>query len=43
LAAQAQQVIAAIQDTGALKMLFQQLLRVSDEQIARIVLGLPNE
>ena len=43
LAAQAQPVIAPIQNTDALKMLFQQLLRVSDEQMVRIVLGLPNE
>ena len=39
----AQQAIASIENADTLKMLFQQLLRVPDEQTARIVLGLPSE
>ncbi|HEY4035467.1 MAG TPA: hypothetical protein VGL94_16035 [Ktedonobacteraceae bacterium] len=43
LAAQVQPVITPIQNADTLKMLFQQLLRLPDEQTVRIVLGLPNE
>jgi len=40
---QAQQAVASIQDTDTLEQLFEQLLRVPDEQTARIVLDLPSE
>jgi len=43
LAVQAQSVITPIQNADTLKLLFQQMLRVPDEQTARIVLGLPSE
>lgn len=43
LATQAQSVITPIQNVDTLKLLFQQLLRVPDEQMVRIVLGLSNE
>jgi predicted transposase YdaD len=43
LAAQAQPAITSIQSIDMLRMLFQQLLRLPDEQTARIVLGLPSE
>ena len=43
LAAQAQPVITPIENAETLKMLFQQLLRVPDEQTVRLVLGLPSE
>ncbi len=40
---QVQQAVASIQDTDTLEQLFEQMLRVPDEQTARIVLGLPSE
>jgi hypothetical protein len=43
LATQAQPVVTAIQSIDVLKMLFQQLLRLPDEQTVRIALNLPNE
>ena len=42
-APQALQAVASIQDTDSLGQLFEQLIRVPDEQTARIVLGLPSE
>jgi flagellar biosynthesis/type III secretory pathway protein FliH len=43
LATQAQPVVAAIQSIDVLKMLFQQLLRLPDEQTVRIALHLSSE
>jgi hypothetical protein len=43
LAAQAQPVIISIENAEALKMLFQLLLRVPDEQAVRTALSLPSE
>jgi hypothetical protein len=43
MVAPAQSAIASIQSIDVLKLLFQRILRATDEQTVRIVLDLPNE